>query len=83
MCVLRIRITLQLPTIIASFGAVSYGKMGALKKKKKKRFTAVEMVKAMARAQIGTPPTSKIVPDRKKKESEKHKKTLGRLLGEE
>jgi hypothetical protein len=50
------------------------------KKKKPKRFTAVEAVKTMARAQIGEPPPSRVVPDRKRKKSEKHKRTLGKLL---
>jgi hypothetical protein len=50
------------------------------KKKKAKPFTAVEAVKAMARAQIGEPPSSRVVPDRKRKKNEKHKPTLGKLL---
>lgn len=52
------------------------------KKKKPKRFRAVETVKAMARERIGTPPASRVVPDRKKKKTEKHKPTLGKLLDE-
>ena len=56
--------------------------MGAMAKKKPKRFTAVEAVKTMAREQIGAPPASKVVPNRKKK-SEKHKPTLGKLLREQ
>jgi hypothetical protein len=52
------------------------------KKKKPKRFTAVEAVKTMARAQIGMPPTSRVVPDRKKKRTEKHKATMAKLLRE-
>jgi hypothetical protein len=52
------------------------------KKKKPKRFTAVEAVKTMARAQIGEPPASRVVPDRKKK-AEKHKSTLAKLLHEQ
>jgi hypothetical protein len=58
--------------------------MGAKKKGKPKRFTAVEAVKTMARAQIGMPPTSRVVPDRKKKKenTEKHKPTLAKLLEE-
>jgi len=55
--------------------------MRAMAKKKSKRFTAVEAVKTMAREQIGTPPASKVVPNRKKR-SEKHKPTLGRLMDE-
>jgi hypothetical protein len=60
---------------------MSYGKMRAMTKKKPKRFTAVEAVKTMAREQIGAPPASKVVPNRKKK-SEKHKPTLEKLLEE-
>ncbi len=51
------------------------------KKKKLKRFTAVEAVKTMAREQIGAPPASRVVPNRKKK-IEKHKPTLERMLDE-
>ena len=62
---------------------MSYGKMRAMAKKKKvKPFTAVEAVKTMARAQIGEPPPSRVVPDRKKKKTEKHRLTLGKLLDE-
>ena len=52
------------------------------KKKKPKPFTAVEAVKTMAREQIGAPPVSRVVPDRKKKKSEKHKPALAKLLDE-
>jgi hypothetical protein len=54
------------------------------KKKKRDRFDAVKEVKTMARERIGNPPTSRVVPDRKKKEkrTEKHPKTLGELLEE-
>jgi hypothetical protein len=52
------------------------------KKKKVKRFSAVDAVKAMAREQIGTPPASQVVPGRKKK-TEKHRPTLGKMLSEE
>jgi len=51
------------------------------KRKKSKRFTAVEAVKTMAREQIGAPPASRVVPNRKKK-IEKHKPTLERMLDE-
>ncbi|MBZ5706908.1 MAG: hypothetical protein LAN63_16275 [Acidobacteriia bacterium] len=50
------------------------------RKRKIKRFRAVKAVKAMAREQIGTPPASRVVPDRKKKKTEKHKPTLGKML---
>jgi hypothetical protein len=52
------------------------------KKKKPKQFRAVETVKAMARERIGTPPAARILPDSKKRKREKHRSTLGRLLGE-
>jgi hypothetical protein len=50
------------------------------RKKKPKRFRAIEAVKAIARERIGAPPASRIVPDRKKRKKEKHKPTLGELL---
>jgi hypothetical protein len=53
-----------------------------VKKKKSKRFRAVTAVKEMARERIGTPPPTQVVPDRKKREKEKHKPTLGKLLEE-
>jgi hypothetical protein len=53
-----------------------------VKRKKSKRFTAVDAVKTMAREQIGAPPASRIVPNRKKK-TEKHKPTLEKLLSEQ
>jgi len=55
------------------------------KKKKVTRFSAVKEVKAMAREQIGAPPTEKVIQDRKnkKKTTEKHPKTLSDLLSEE
>ncbi|MGH9649981.1 MAG: hypothetical protein ACRD3I_05865 [Terriglobales bacterium] len=52
------------------------------KRKKPKAFRAVKAVKAAAREQVGTPPATRRVPDRKKQRREKHKPTLGRLLGE-
>ena len=69
--------------IIACQRGWSYGKMKSMAKKKKpKPFTAVEAVKNMARAQIGEPPPGRVVPDRKKRKAEKHKPTLGKMLGE-
>ena len=50
------------------------------RKKKAKRFRAVEAVKAMARERIGTPPASRVIPDRKRTKKEKHKPTFGDLL---
>ena len=52
------------------------------KKKKIKRFRAVTAVKELARERIGMPPPTQIVPDRKKRTQQKHKPTLGKLLGE-
>jgi hypothetical protein len=52
------------------------------RKKKAKRFRAVEAVKALARERIGAPPSGKIVLEKKKKPA-KHKPTLGKLLEEE
>jgi len=51
-----------------------------VKKKKPEPFRAVKAVKALARERIGSPRTSQVVPDRKKKITEKHKPTLGKLL---
>jgi hypothetical protein len=66
------------------FRKAGYGKIGSMPKKKKpKRFRAVEAVKALARESIGTPRPSRIVPDRRKKIAEKHKPTLTRFLSEE
>ena len=53
------------------------------RKKKPKRFTAVKAVKTMAREQIGAPPASRVVPNPKKKKTEKHKPTLAKLLREQ
>ena len=52
------------------------------KKKKKKRFSAVTAVKELARERVGTPPSEKIVVEKKKK-PEKHKPTLSTLLGDQ
>jgi hypothetical protein len=51
-------------------------------KKKAKKFRAVTAVKEMARERIGIPRPTQVVPDRKKKKKEKHKATLGKLLGD-
>lgn len=54
------------------------------KKKRVKRFRAVEAVKAMARERIGAPPAARVVPNRKKKikAAEKYKSTTRTLLEE-
>lgn len=51
------------------------------RKKKPKPFRAVTAVKELARERVGTPPSEKIVIEKKKK-PEKHKPTLGKLLDE-
>ena len=51
------------------------------RKKKVKRFRAVQAVKELARERIGAPPTEKVVPHKNKKQ-DKHKPTLGKLLDE-
>jgi len=52
------------------------------KKKKPKKFRVVEAVKALARERIGMPQPSVVVPNRKRK-PEKHKPTLGEMIGNE
>jgi hypothetical protein len=51
------------------------------RKKKVKRFHAVQAVKELARERMGAPPAEKVVPHKNKKPS-KHKATLGKLLDE-
>jgi hypothetical protein len=51
------------------------------RKKRAKRFGAVQAVKELARERMGAPPAEKVVPH-KNKRSPKHKPTLGKLLGE-
>jgi hypothetical protein len=52
------------------------------KKRKQKTFRAVEAVKALARERIGTPPAAQVIPNRKKKIKQKHKKSLNDLQTE-
>lgn len=51
-------------------------------KGKKKVFSAVKAVKSNARERIGTPPPERVLPDPKKKRSEKpkHKESLADLI---
>jgi hypothetical protein len=51
------------------------------RKKKQKRFSAVTAIKELARERVGTPPSGRVVVEKKKK-PEKHKPTLQKLLGE-
>jgi hypothetical protein len=55
------------------------------KKRKPKKFSAVQAIKELARERIGAPGTEQVVPDRKKKKksSEKHKHTLRQMLQDE
>jgi hypothetical protein len=57
--------------------------MAPKRKTKKKKFSAVDTVKAIARERIGSPRPSRIVPVQRKEKSEKHKPALGKLLQEE
>jgi hypothetical protein len=51
------------------------------RKKKVKRFRAVQAVKELARERMGAPPAGKVVPHKNRK-TDKHKPTLGKLLGD-
>jgi hypothetical protein len=51
------------------------------RKKKIRRFEAVQAVKELARERMGAPPVEKVVPHKNKK-ADKHKTTLGKLLEE-
>jgi hypothetical protein len=51
------------------------------RRKKAKRFRAVQAVKELARERMGAPPAEKVVPHKNKKQ-DRHKPTLGKLLGE-
>ncbi len=55
------------------------------KPRKPKPFRAATAVKAAARAKLGAPPPTRAEPaDKKRKtKSEKHKRTLGKLLRDE
>lgn len=51
-------------------------------RKKRKSFRAVKAVKEIAREKMGMPPATRRDPNLKKESKEKHKPTLGKLLGE-
>ena len=57
------------------------GGMKMARKRKVKRFQAVQAVKELARERMGAPPAGKVVPH-KQKNPAKHKATLGKLLDE-
>ena len=52
------------------------------RKRKKKTFSAAQVVREMARERVGSPKPSRLVPAKKTK-PERHKPTLGKLLAEE
>jgi len=54
-----------------------------VRRKKPRPFRAVDAVKAAAREKIGSPPPTRRERNVKKKGHEKHKPTLGKLLGGE
>jgi hypothetical protein len=56
--------------------------IGMARKRKKKVFSAATVIREMARERVGSPKPSRLVPAKKTK-PEKHKPTLGKLLGEE
>jgi len=64
---------------------LSYTLKAMVTKRKKKTFSAVTAVKALARERIGAPRPEQVVPDRKKKRksAEKHKPTLDKLIDDE
>jgi hypothetical protein len=51
-------------------------------KRKKKKFSATQVVREMARERVGSPKPSQLVRAKKAK-PERHKSTLGKLLAEE
>jgi hypothetical protein len=51
------------------------------KQKKPKKLTATTLVKSAARERVGMPPPTRRAPDPTKSSKEKHKPTLGKLLG--
>ena len=57
--------------------------LGAVTRRKKKKFSAAKAVKAAAREHIGAPPPTRRVPDATKQKKDKHKPTLGKLLSED
>jgi hypothetical protein len=78
-----IRQPTQAQTFIMQFFArQSYGNMCVMARKKKvKRFRAVQAVKELARERVGTPPAEKIVPQKRRK-PERHRLTIKKLLNE-
>lgn len=53
------------------------------KKKKPAPFRATKAVKSIARDVIGSPPPTRVVPEKTKQKKEKHKPTFSEILSEE
>lgn len=53
------------------------------KKKKPTPFRAAKAVKSIARDTIGSPPPTRVVPEKTKQTKEKHRPTLSELLSED
>ncbi len=51
-------------------------------KKKARKLTAAKLVKSAARAHVGSPPPTRLVPDKRRAKAEKHKPTIGELLSD-
>jgi hypothetical protein len=49
-------------------------------KKKPRKLTAAKLVKSAARAHLGTPPPSRLLPDKRREKAGKHKPTLDELI---
>lgn len=54
-----------------------------MRKKKPRKLTAAKLVKSAARAHVGSPPPTRLLPDKRQEKAGKHKPTLGNLLSEQ
>jgi hypothetical protein len=54
-----------------------------MKKRKPSRFRASKAVKSAAREVIGSPKASRVIQEKTKREKEKHKATLEKLIEEQ
>jgi len=50
------------------------------RKRKKKKFSAGQAVREMARERVGSVKPARIIPDKRETKTAKHKPTLGKLL---
>ena len=53
------------------------------RKRKKKRFSADQAVREMARERVGSVKPARVIPDKRNTKPSKHKQTLGKLLDEQ